>query len=69
MARSQGKVDENQFTNEDDFFGYLQSAEMMYGANDDELEIHPEEEAQVNISTQRSETQVGDKWRRRYRYR
>ena len=28
---------------------------MMY-ADDDELEIHPEEEVQVNISTQRSET-------------
>ena len=34
---------------------------MNYGLDTDELEIHPEEEAQVNIPTQRSETQVGDR--------
>ena len=33
---------------------------MMY-ADDEKLEIHPEEETQVNISTQRSQTQEGDR--------
>ena len=33
---------------------------IMY-ANDEELETHREEEAQINISTQKSQTQEGDK--------
>ena len=54
-ARGKGNVSENQFAGGagDDIFGYMPSTpySMMYGANNDELEIHPEEEAQVNIST------------------
>ena len=34
---------------------------MMYDADDDELEIHSEDETQVNIPTQMSETQAGDR--------
>jgi len=34
---------------------------MNYGLDNDELEIHHEEEEQVNILTQRSETQAGDR--------
>ena len=34
---------------------------MNYSLDTDELEIHPEEKAQVNISTQISETQISDR--------
>ena len=62
-AREKGKVDENQFTGRDDIFVYLRSTpnSIMYDADDDELEINSKEEARVNISILRSETQADNR--------
>ena len=61
-ARDKGKVCENQFTGEDDIFGFMQSTlYSIFYANNEKLEIHPKKETQVNILTQRSQTQEGDR--------
>ena len=44
-VKGKGKVGENQFANGNDIFGLLQSSEMNYGLDTDELDIHLEEEA------------------------
>ena len=59
-AKGKNKVGESQPAG-NDIFSFLYSSEMNYDFDTDELEIHPDEEAQVNISTQRSETQAGDR--------
>ena len=47
---------------EDNIFGSMQlSPYSMVYANDEKLEIYPEKEMQVNILTQRSQTQRGDR--------
>ena len=62
LARGKEKVDENQVTDGNDIFGYMQSRSyLMKYTNEDELEIYPEEEVQVNTSTQRSQTQVSNR--------
>ena len=60
-ARGKRKVGENQSTDGDDIFSYLQSTEMTYDANGDELEIHFKEEQQVNILIQMFEPQEDDR--------
>ena len=44
-----------------DTLNFLQSTEMNYRLDTDELEIHPEEEVQVNILNQGFEIQAGDR--------
>ena len=58
--QGKSKVGESQPAG-NDIFSFLQSSEINYGLDTDELEIHPEEEAQVNIPTQRSESQTGNR--------
>ena len=60
-VKGKGKIGENLFADGNDIFGFLQSSEMNYDLDTDELEIHLEEEAQVKIPTQRSETQADDR--------
>ena len=60
-AKGKSNVSENQFVAGNNFFSFLQSMEINYDLNNDELEIHPKKEAQVNILTQRSKTQARNK--------
>ena len=59
-TKGKSKVGESQPA-ETDIFSFLQSSKMDYGFDIDELKINPEEEAQVNIPIQRSETRVGNR--------
>ena len=59
-AKGKSKVGESQSAG-NDIFSFLQSSKMNYGFDIDELEIYPEEEAQVNIPTQKSEIQTNDR--------
>jgi len=61
LVKGKSKVGENQFVAWNDIFSFLQLAEMNYSLDKDELKIHPEKDAQVNIPTQMSETQTGDR--------
>ena len=58
-AKGKSKVGESQPAGNDIFSLHL--SEMNYDFNIDELEIHPEEDAQINILTQRSKTQADDR--------
>ena len=49
-VKGKSKVGESQPAG-NDIFDFLHSSKMNYSFNIDELEIHPEEEAQVNIPT------------------
>ena len=61
LAKGKNKIGENQFVAGNDIFSFLQSTEMNYGLDNDELEIYPKEEEQINIPTEWSETQANDR--------